>query len=256
MSGAWGRRSIQAGVIVLAIGLWWVASLAIDSQILLPSPYQVALQFDVQGPVLAQAVWSTLRLYLLGFALAVAGGVAVGALLGASRFIGAAFDPYVNAFYVTPRIILLPLVIGWFGIYGTAKTILVVIVCVFEVILFTRDGIRAVGERYTEVADVFGAGAWRKLRDVYLPGAAPSIFNGIRLAAGRAVSGVIVAEFFTAIFAPTDGIGAFIRLSTGQFKTAAALAGVVILVCFGGLLQTGVLAAVRRFGRVGGASRA
>lgn len=237
--------ALRTAAVAAVIAAWWAAAVMVGSQILLPSPWQVAAALWEEREVLQAAFGSSLQLYVIGLALAIVVGIAVGSLLGASRTLGAMFDPVVNALYVTPRIILVPLVIGWFGIFVTGKIVLVFAVCVFEVLLFTRDGIRTLGQDYLEVARVFRAGAWRRLRDIYLPGAAPSILTGVRLAAGRGTIGVVVAEFFMAIFAPTDGVAAFVRLSAEQFRTAAALAGVAVLIAFGVVAQ-GIVAVLER----------
>lgn len=237
---------LRVGTLGTLLALWWLIAKSVDADILLPGPVTVAERVIDSRETIMTALSASLVLYVTGLAIAIVIGILLGSLLGVSRTFGAMFDPIVNALYVTPRIILVPLIIGWFGIFTAGKIVLVFAICVFEVLLFTRDGIRTMGDHYAEVGRVFRAGPLQMLGSVYLSGAMPSILTGLRLAAGRGVIGVVIAEFFMAIFAPTDGVAALVRLSASQFRTADALGGVAVLITFGVIAQALVAVFERR----------
>jgi NitT/TauT family transport system permease protein len=224
------------GVVCVLLAGWQLAADSIDSKILLPEPLDVVQAGWEHRADLMTAWGSSARLFLIGYFVAIALGVPIGILLGFGRKL-TALDSLVDLAYVTPRIVLVPLIIAWFGIYDNAKIFLIVLMTIPEVIIFTRDGVRAVPAELRELAAINGASFGIKMRDIFLPGAAQSIFTGLRLAAGRAVIGVVAAEFFFAIFSPTDGVAAFIRLKTGQFATAPSLAALLSLIAFGVLAQ-------------------
>ena len=82
---------------------------------------------------------------------------------------------------------------------------------------------------YLEVARSFRSGRVRMLREIVLPAATPYFLAGVRLAAGRALIGALVAEFFTAI----GGLGYFILFQSRTYHHDEAFVGVLLLAAFG-----------------------
>ena len=63
------------------------------------------------------------------------------------------------------------------------------------------------------------------LRRIILPATLPYIMAGIRLAVGRAVVAMVIAEFFTSI----SGLGAIIITSANNFDTATTFVPIIII---------------------------
>ena len=78
---------------------------------------------------------------------------------------------------------------------------------------------------------VFDRPARRKLIAplAVLPSALPYVVTGIRLAVGRALVGVVIAEFYTSI----AGLGYLIVTYANTFQTARVFVPVVILMALG-----------------------
>jgi len=93
----------------------------------------------------------------------------------------------------------------------------------------TYQGVRKVDPGFVEVARSFGSSEWRMWRDVLLPWAVPYIAAGVRLAIGRALVGMIIAEFYTSI----SGLGYMIVQYANTFRTDRLFVPIVVLMVMG-----------------------
>src|SRR5262252_4580212 len=145
-------------------------------------------------------IWAPLGVsamaFAIGLALAIAVGLPLGVLLGRSRTLNAMFDPFVTAFNATPRLVFLPLLMLWFGLGVWSKVVIVFIGALFPILINTYEGVRNSDKLLINVVRSFGASEWDVARLVVVPNALPYIIAGLRLAIGRAILGVVVAEFF------------------------------------------------------------
>jgi NitT/TauT family transport system permease protein len=135
----------------------------------------------------------------------------------------------VNALYATPMVALIPVLVLWFGFGVTSKIVVVTLFVVFPVLINTMRGVREVDAKLVEVARTFCSSERRLWIDLILPSALPFIVTGIRLAIGRALIGVIVAEFYTAF----AGLGYLIVDNANTFKTARVFVPIVVLMALG-----------------------
>lgn len=167
--------------------------------------------------------------FLIGFLLAAAAGVVIGVAMATSRIIFDFLDPWVSALYSTPLIALAPLFIVVFGIGLTAKVAVVVTLSIFPVIINTTSGIRATDHSLIECAHAFGASQFQIFTKILIPAAVPFIVTGLRLAVGRALIGVVVAEFFGS----RAGLGHMVFAASQSFNTAGVWLGVFVLAAIG-----------------------
>jgi ABC-type nitrate/sulfonate/bicarbonate transport system permease component len=124
---------------------------------------------------------------------------------------------------------LVPVIVLWVGFGPVAKVVVVFLFSVFAIVINTARGVREVDPELVEVARSYLArevGLWK---DVVLPSALPYVVTGIRLAVGRALVGVVIAEFYTSI----AGLGYLIVLYANTFQTAKVFVPVVILMALG-----------------------
>ena len=128
--------------------------------------------------------------------LAIGGGlgIAVGIILGANRFLGAAYEPYVYYLAPTPRIIFFPVMIMWFGVGVASKIALGALSCFFTVALSTAGGMREVDKVLIRVGRSFRATPWQMATKIYLPAMRAPVLNGIRLGFGTATVTCLLAE--------------------------------------------------------------
>jgi NitT/TauT family transport system permease protein len=142
-----------------------------------------------------------------------------------------------------PMIIVLPLFSLWFGYSGAARIATIVFAAVFSIIMNVADGARSVPREFIEVAQSFRSGRTRMLAEVVLPAATPYLLAGFRLAAGRALIGAVVAEFFLSV----GGVGYFILYNSRTYHHNEAFVGVLLLAGFGVGFEVLVQWATRRF---------
>jgi ABC-type nitrate/sulfonate/bicarbonate transport system permease component len=208
-----------------------------------PSGIITAIPRVIVDPNFLAATGSTLLAVAEGLAIAIILGLLVGLLIGRNQTADKMLRHYVNGFYAVPMIVVLPLVTLWFGYSDAARLATVVFAAVFAIILNVSDGARAVPREYLEVARSFRSGRLRMLAEIVLPASTPYFLAGLRLAAGRALIGAVVAEFFIA----AGGLGYFILFNSRTFHHNEAFVGVLLLAAFGVSFELLVQGGTRRF---------
>src|SRR5262245_1171277 len=171
------------------------------------------------------ALSDSLRPFLLGYGLAILIGVPIGLVTGRFRTVEAAIGIYITAGYAMPLVALVPLLVLWLGLGFAVKVAVIFLMSVFPICINTWVGVTAVPKTLIEVGKSFVAPDSIILRRIVLPATLPYIMAGIRLAVGRAVVAMVIAEFFTSI----SGLGAIIITSANNFDTATMFVPIVIL---------------------------
>jgi NitT/TauT family transport system permease protein len=141
----------------------------------------------------------------------------------------------VSGFYATPTVALAPLFILWFGIGIWSKVLVIVTLVLFPVTINTEAGLRTTSERLIEMLRSFGATPRQIFFKVKLPSAVPFILVGLKLGIGRALIGVVVAEFFGS----RAGLGRLISQASDAFNMPELFAGVVVLAIAGIVMTAG-----------------
>lgn len=171
------------------------------------------------------ALYDSLRPFVIGYALAILIGVPLGLFIGGFRAAEAALGLYITAGYAMPLVALVPLLILWLGLGFAVKVAVIFLMSLFPICINTWLGVTAVPKTLIEVGKSFVAPDTVILRRIILPATLPYIMAGIRLAVGRAVVGMVIAEFFTTI----SGLGAVIINSANNFDTATMFVPIIIL---------------------------
>ena len=221
--------------VVLALTAWQlVANARIYSILFLPGPWDVAQAFVklFQTDDIWLDIGTSGTEMGIGYGMAIVVGLVIGLLMGWYTRFQFALDPFVNFFYSTPRIVLIPLFILWWGIEMQPKIAVIFLGALFPIIINTMAGVRNTEAALLRVARSFGASDALIFRRVVLPGSVPFILTGFRLGIGHALTGVVVAE----LFAAKHGVGQLIAISSQTFQTPKMLAGVVLIACTGMLL--------------------
>jgi NitT/TauT family transport system permease protein len=138
-------------------------------------------------------------------------------------------EPYVTALYSTPSIALIPLFILWFGVGLTAKVIIIFFLSVFIVVINTFTGVKNLSQSIIDVGTAFGANQRQTFWMIVLPAALPFIMTGLRLAVGRGILAMIVAESFTSI----SGLGGMIVKYGNFFQTAKMFVPIIVVSLLG-----------------------
>jgi NitT/TauT family transport system permease protein len=229
----------------LAILLAWEGVVRFFAPPFVAKPSGIAVAFPkvIVDPAFLDATAVTLLAVAEGLAIALVIGTLIGLAMGRSVMMERALRHYINGFYAMPMIVVLPLLSLWFGYTGAARLATVVFAAAFSIIVNVADGAKSVPREYLEVARSFRSGRLRAMLDVVAPAATPYFLAGFRLAAGRALIGAVVAEFFTAI----GGLGYFILYQSRTYHHNEAFVGVVLLAAFGVMFEALVNWSTRRF---------
>ncbi len=227
----WRQRAFfRYGFLILVLVLWQVLGPLINP-ILFSYPSKIAVAFyelTVSGELPYYAAQSLqILLYGLGFAILI--GVPLAVMMARFKPVDWALDLPINALYSTPMVALVPLLVLWFGIYMEAKVIVVFLFAVFPILINTYQGVRECDKNMLEVARSFRSPEWRMWQDVLLPFALPYIAAGIRLAIGRGLVGMVIAEFYTTI----SGLGFMITRYANIFETDKTFVPVILLMFLG-----------------------
>jgi len=254
-------------VFLVFIALWYVVAYSLHNNfspasgkpMIIPPPHR--LFEDFHGPIrdriftallistrtaftgirdrIFTALLISTRTAFTGLALSAFLGIIIGIAMSQAKWIERSLWPHLIALQVTPIIAIVPLMIRLIGANFTARVTVTVIISIFPIVSNTLFGIQSVHPSLHDLFRLQNSSRWVVLRKLQLPAASPAIFTGLRVAAGLAVIGAIVGDFF---FTKGDpGLGQLItffflnNLSGPMFITAlfATGLGLMLFICFG-----------------------
>lgn len=199
----------------------WIEILLISS----PSRIFSAFLSNLESGTLMEHTWVTLQEIGIGFPLGAVSGIAVGCLFGQSRTLAELFEPIIIALYGIPRTALAPLFIVWLGIGIWSKVGVVFLLTFFLNFFNTYSGMKQMDREYIDLARLMGAKGYKLAYKIILPALSPHIMTGLKTSIPFSVIGAVVGEFIAA----TEGLGFFIHLSAGIFRTADVFVGIIVL---------------------------
>ena len=193
---------------------------------ILPAPTKVVvtgIALIQDGTLIPDIAISLLRA-VAGFVIGGAIGFGLGVAVGFSRTAGLLLDRTILMLRAIPFLAVLPLVIVWLGIGEGAKIFLVAFGVAFPIYMNTVLGIRQVDPKLIELGKVTGLSTWTLIRRIILPGALPSILNGVRYALATAWLALVVAETIAA----SSGIG-FLAMDAREFLRTDVIVLVIVI---------------------------
>ncbi len=235
-------------VLIGVVGIWYFMSyigLSENQRFMLPPPHEVlndgflrwvALQEVLEG------LWATTQVVLTGLTISIVLGMSIAILMSRARWLERTLFPYAVSLQTVPIIAITPLIGLWLGFAFNARVLVTVIISIFPVITNTLFGLQSADRNLHDLFTLHGASRLTRLWKLELPAAQPAIFAGLRIAAGLAVTGAIVGEFFFR-GGEAKGIGRLIsfyqnRLTIDRLLTAiilSSLLGVVIFLVVGAI---------------------
>ena len=235
-----GLQNFAIRLVSLAIflALWQVAAMNVDP-VLFTSPWKVAVAaVDMLATAeLWAALWPSLLVLLMGLTLAIIFGTLLGLALARFRILDVSVTVYITFLYSIPSVALVPLIVLWAGYETTAKVIILFLFAFFPMVINTYQGVKSVDPKLLEVGRAFRCSERQLWANIVLPGALPFIVTGIRLALGRGLIGMVLADLYTAI----SGIGYLIVRSASTFQVDKMFVPIVTL----GLLGVTLTALLR-----------
>jgi len=189
------------------------------------------------GNPLTVHLMTSFEAFTSGLLLSIVLALPLGVIIGRSDTLNAMFDPFITAINATPRLVFLPIIMIWFGIGYWTVTLVVFIGAVFPLLINTYAGVRNADRLLINVVKSFGANEWEINKLVILPNSLPFIIAGLRLAIGRAILGIVVAEFFGGT---TQGIGVIMVDAAGKFQVDVVFVGLILFMGIS-LIMTGIV---------------
>lgn len=223
---------IIASILFLLVWQWLVQSGKIPSFII-PTPTSI-LQMMIHYPhdLFGVHLGATLREVLIGFLLALAGGIGIAIAMYFSKPMEKVMYPIVLISQTIPIIALSPIFILWFGYGLWSKVAVTILICFFPIVLNFYDGLKQVNREYIDLLKTMGATRWQRFVKVEVPFALPHLFSGMKLAVVFAVVGATIGEWLGA----SEGLGYYSRRMSGNLNAEGVFAAVTLLSLLGMLL--------------------
>ena len=190
--------------LAIFLAIWQIAAMNVDP-VLFTSPAKVAVAAVgmIASGELWAGLWPSLLVLLMGLTLAIIFGTLLGLALARFRILDVGLTVYITFLYSIPSVALVPLIVLWAGYETTAKVIILFLFAFFPMVINTYQGVKSVDPKLLEVGRAFRCSERQLWTNIVLPGALPFIVTGIRLAVGRGMIGMVLADLYTAI----SGIG-------------------------------------------------
>jgi ABC-type nitrate/sulfonate/bicarbonate transport system permease component len=230
-SRAWGSAEIgdwwprAAALIALALA-WEAVGRLVRFPFLPPltSVLSALWALTVDGEILGSLAWSLASL-VVGYALAAALGLALGAVMARHPAIDSLLDPYVGAMLAAPNLVFVPVLAALLGAGRATQVAVVFLYAFFLITATTAAALRMADAVLVDMARSFGAADRQLFWKVLVPGSAPLIFAGLRIGVVRAVKGMIGGEMLVAM----TGLGALARTYGSRFDAERALAILLVI---------------------------
>ena len=229
--GRFAVRWLPAALIVVAIlGAWegYVHVFNVERWFL-PAPSVIATTIGEDYGLISRHTWVTLEEVIIGFTLALVGGVFLASCIVLSRTLERAVYPIIIASPTIPWLVVAPLLLIWFGHGLAPKVIVVALIAFFPIVVNTVDGLRSVDPELVNLMRTLEASRWQIFMKVQLPSAMPFLFSGTKVTVAVSVIGAVVGEWVGS----SEGLGYFIIRSKSQFLTERVFAGIVVLSAMG-----------------------
>jgi NitT/TauT family transport system permease protein len=230
--------AIRLVSLATVLGIWQVFGGMVDAA-LFTTPlaiFQAAIVMVGSGELWAYLAPSLVVL-AIGLSLAAVIGIVIGLVLARFWVLDVAMGVYITFLYSIPSVALVPLIVLWAGFDITAKVVILFMFAFFPMVINTYQGVKNVDHKLLEVGRSFRCSEWQLWKNIILPGALPFIVTGLRLALGRGLIGMVLADLYTAI----SGIGYLIVRTASTYQVDKMFVPIVTL----GLLGVSLTAILR-----------
>ena len=233
----WRRNALRIAmpwfVIAILLVIWEVACIVFDlPEILLPRPTKVFEVFIARFDILLLFCWQTLWTSLIGFLIAIAGGLLLGLAIGASPFVYSGLYPLLIAFNAVPKVALVPILMIWVGVGALPAVVTAFVISFFPIVVNVATGLATIEPEMRDVLRSLGATHLEILTKVGIPRAMPYLFASLKVAITLAFIGSVISE----TVGGNRGIG-FLMLSAGaRNDTPTTFAGLFAIAIMGVLM--------------------
>lgn len=236
-------KSVICAVISITVflAIWQlIVSMGIISNKTLAAPSEVFSTFidklsnpKPDGSTLIQHLGTSLKLALIGFAVACVIGVPMGLLMGYFKIADAFFTPFFEIVRPIPPLAWIPVVLITLGIDLKAKAFIIFIASFVPCVINSYTGIKRTNPVLINVAKTAGASCWQIFFKVGIPSAVPMVFTGIKISLGSAWATLVAAEMLSS----SQGLGYLIQRGRGLVRSDLVIVGMLSIGFMGALLS-------------------
>jgi putative hydroxymethylpyrimidine transport system permease protein len=221
------RKYLSAVALTVALLVAWelIVRLGHVPEYLLPAPTQILADLKTDWVILWPAMLVTLKEVLIGFVIATVAGVGLAVVLHLYGPLRRAVYPILIGSQTIPIVVLAPILVILLGYGILPKLVIVALICFFPIVVNGIDGLRAVDEDFIRMMYTLDATRWGIFRRVEFPGALPSFFSGMRIAATFAAIGAVFGEWSGS----NAGLGYVMLEATPNLLTARIFAAILML---------------------------
>jgi NitT/TauT family transport system permease protein len=220
------KGAIRIASLTIVLTAWQVFGAQVDPVLFTTPTKIVAAAITMIGSgELWTYLWPSLVVLAIGLTLAAVIGIATGLLLARFWVLDVALGVYITFLYSTPSVALVPLIVLWAGFETTAKVVILFLFAFFPMAINTYQGVKNVDAKLIEVGRAFRCSEGQLWVNIVLPGALPFIVTGLRLAVGRGLIGMVLADLYTAI----SGIGYLIVRTASTYQVDKMFVPIVTL---------------------------
>jgi NitT/TauT family transport system permease protein len=239
---AWASAFWALGLFCLLLVIWQAAVLLLlIPEIILPSPVAIADYLIRRNQLFLRHTWPTLIQTVLGFGLAVVGGILLAVLVSLTEIGKRGIMPLLVIAQIVPKIAVAPLLMLWFGLGDLSRVLIAFLIAFFPIVINTVSGLGSVSQEIALLGRAFARSRWEFFWKIQLPHALPYIFDGMKVSITLAIIGVIVAEFVSS----QSGLGYLIMFANGRLDTVMMMSSITVLSVVGLALYCVIAVAAR-----------
>jgi NitT/TauT family transport system permease protein len=231
--GPFNWRSLLPVILPLGIIVGWeIAAIVLNNPFIIPrlEPVLDRLMHPTSNIIgfgnLINNAFISLERVMLGFLFAALLAIPLGIGMARWETVYDFFDSTMQLIRPIPPLAWVPLALAWFKIGLTSMVFIIGIGAFFPILLNTVDGVKNVKKTWIEAAQILGARERQVLSSVVLPGAAPTIWTGLRVGFGIAWMCVVAAEMMPGT---NSGLGYLIMSAYNWGQMDVIVAGIIVI---------------------------
>jgi NitT/TauT family transport system permease protein len=225
--------SLRLAPVVFTIGFFIVWELACRvfsiSNFVLPAPSTVFSAMNQYWWPLTRNAGHTLWMTLLGFALSIAFGLAIGLIVGSSKLLYAGLNPLLVGFNSIPKVAVVPILVIWFGVGWLPPVLTAFVISFFPIVVNVATGLATIEPETEDVMKALGASRLDIMWKVGIPRSLPYFFGALKVAITLAYVGCVIGEQN----ASNLGIGNLITRASADFNVPLIFAALIVLAVLG-----------------------
>jgi NitT/TauT family transport system permease protein len=228
--------SLRIAPILFTVGffvVWEVACRVFSiSNFVLPAPSTVFAAMNQYFWPLIRNAGHTLWMTMFGFAISIVFGLALGLLVGSSKYLYAGLNPLLVGFNSIPKVAVVPILVIWFGVGWLPPVLTAFVISFFPIVVNVATGLATIEPETEDVMKALGASRLDIMWKVGIPRSLPYFFGALKVAITLAYVGCVIGEQN----ASNLGIGNLITRASADFNVPLIFAALIVLAILGVIL--------------------